>query len=244
MEIDGPSGKYRFVATFEKGAAAAGGEAVFYVADPREMPKIDGEIVIWGEDDELARKLEEHGIAVLPFDAHVPTTGEVILISSKPAAPGDASAFGKLTQRIERGATAVFLSPDVFRKGDDANGWLPVGDRCSLGAIHSWLYLKDEWAKDHPIFEGLPAGGLMDTRFYRELIPDRLWFDKTPPEEAVSGAIKASQDYSAGLMIAVYRLGEGRVILNTLRIRENLGSHPAAERLLLNVLRYAGRDVK
>ena len=112
------------------------------------------------------------------------------------------------------------------------------------GAIQSWLYLKDEWAKDHPIFEGLPAGGLMDTRFYRELIPDRLWFDKTPPEEAVAGAIKASQDYSAGLMIAVYRLGEGRVILNTLRIRENLGSHPAAERLLLNMLRYAARDLK
>ena len=45
-------------------------------------------------------------------------------------------------------------------------------------------------------------------------------------------------------MIAVYRLGEGRVILNTLRIRENLGSHPAAERLLLNILRYAARDLK
>ena len=31
--IDGPSGKYRFLATFEKGAAAAGGDVEFYVAD-------------------------------------------------------------------------------------------------------------------------------------------------------------------------------------------------------------------
>jgi hypothetical protein len=32
-------------------------------------------------------------------------------------------------------------------------------------------------------------------------------------------------------------------ILNTLRIRETLGSHPAAERLLRNMLNYAARDL-
>jgi hypothetical protein len=31
------------------------------------------------------------------------------------------------------------------------------------------------------------------------------------------------------------------LILNTLRIRENLSSHPVAERLLRNMLRYASR---
>jgi hypothetical protein len=40
-------------------------------------------------------------------------------------------------------------------------------------------------------------------------------------------------------MVSVYRLGEGRFVLNTLRIREQLGRHPAAERLLRNMLRYA-----
>jgi hypothetical protein len=43
-------------------------------------------------------------------------------------------------------------------------------------------------------------------------------------------------------MLAVYELGSGRFILNTLRIREQLGTHPAADRLLLNLLRYASRD--
>ena len=60
----------------------------------------------------------------------------------------------------------------------------------------------------------------------------------------MAGAIKASQDYASGLMVAVYNLGEGRFVLNTLRIRENLGSHPAAERLLRNMLRYAARDLE
>ncbi len=84
----------------------------------------------------------------------------------------------------------------------------------------------------------------MDNVFYRELISDRAWLDQSPPAEAVVGAIKASQDYSSGLMVCVYPFGEGRFFLNTLRIRENLGKHPAAERLLRNMLRYAARDVK
>jgi len=43
--------------------------------------------------------------------------------------------------------------------------------------------------------------------------------------------------------VSVYNLGAGRFILNTLRIRENLGKDPVAERLLRNMLRYAARDV-
>jgi len=40
--------------------------------------------------------------------------------------------------------------------------------------------------------------------------------------------------------VAVYPLGAGRMVLNTLHIREHLGRQPVAERLLRNMLRYAG----
>jgi hypothetical protein len=43
-------------------------------------------------------------------------------------------------------------------------------------------------------------------------------------------------------MLAVHEFGEGRIVLNTLLIRENLGSHPAADRLLLNLLRHGARE--
>ena len=65
-----------------------------------------------------------------------------------------------------------------------------------------------------------------------------------PPAEAVAGAIKASQDDSSGLMLAVYKSGSGRFILNTLLIRENPATHPVAERLLRNQLNYAGDGKK
>lgn len=82
----------------------------------------------------------------------------------------------------------------------------------------------------------------MDYGYYRELIPDLVFTGQEPPAEAVAGAIKASQDYSSGLTVAVYRFGAGRFVLNTLRIREHLGRHPAAERLLRNLLNYAARE--
>ena len=236
--VDGPSGRYRFVASFERGGAATGGETEFYVADPAEMPAVRADVVLAGDDAELAKWLAGHGIRCRTLAAGEPSQHEVILVSKTPL------AFEELWRRVERGATAVFLSPDVLRKGDQSLGWLPLANKGTASPIRGWLYLKDEWAKRHPIFDGLPAGGLMDYTFYREIIPDTVLAGQDPPAEAVAGAIKASQDYSSGMMLAVYESGAGRFILNTLLIRENLGAHPVAERLLRNLLNYAASQSK
>ena len=243
VAIDGPPGRYRFLASFERGGAPTGGETGLYVADPAEMPALQTEVVLWGEDAGLAKWLGAHGIRKRAFGAVESKTREVILASKTPAAPGGTAAFAQLARQIARGSTVVFLSPEVFRQGSDPVRWLPLANKGTATPIRGWLYLKDEWAKRHPIFDGLPSGGLMDYTFYREIIPDLVLSGQDPPTEAVAGAIKASQDYSSGLMLSVHDFGAGRFILNTLHIRENLGTHPAADRLLLNLLRYATRDL-
>jgi hypothetical protein len=242
--IDGPPGKYEFHTTFEKGAAAAGGQAEFYVADAAETPKVEREVALWGNDAELAQWLAGRGIRVRPFASGPATGREVILASREPAGPGDAKAFGALARRIAQGSTAVFLCPSVFAKKDKPLAWLPLATKGELAGLPSWLYHKDEWAKRHPIFDGLPSGGLMDYTFYREIIPDGAFVGQDTPAEAVAGATNTSIDYSAGLMVSVHRFGGGQFILNTLLIRENLGKNPAADRLLVNMLRYAARDAE
>ena len=82
----------------------------------------------------------------------------------------------------------------------------------------------------------------MDHAFYREVLPNTVWAGQDVPAEVVAGAINTACGYSSGLTVAVYNLGAGRFTLNTLRIRENLGSDPVAERLLRNMLRHAARD--
>ena len=199
-------------------------------------------MVLWGKDAPLAKWLSAKGVRVRPFSPNRPAGREVILAGRTPPAGDD--AFPELARRIATGSTVVFLCPEVFRKGADAVGWLPLKRKGSLATIRSWVYLKDEWAKRHPIFDGLPAGGLVDLAFYREIIPDRVWADQESPAEAVAGGINAAQAYSSGLLVAVHKLGAGRFVLNTLRIRDHLGRHPAADRLLINMLRYAADNAR
>jgi hypothetical protein len=84
---------------------------------------------------------------------------------------------------------------------------------------------------------------VLDHTFYREVFSDRGWSGQDAPAEAVAGAINTSLGYSSGLTICAYPLGAGRLVLNTLRIRENLGKDPVAERLLRNMLRYAAQNL-
>jgi hypothetical protein len=240
--IDGPPGAYRFLATFMKGAAACGEEVKFFVdVAAEEMPRVEREVVLLSRDPELAQWLTARGIKHRPYAPGQAPTREVILASGK-LADDPTVIFRDLAQRIVAGSTVIFLTPETYAKGNQPTGWLPLKTKGSVSRIARWLYHSDEWAKRHPIFEGLPAGGLMDYGFYRELIPDVVLAGLEPAADAVAGGINASWGYQSGLLLAVYKFGAGEFVLNTLLIRENLGKVPPAERLLRNLLRFGARD--
>ncbi len=184
----------------------------------------------------------EHHVKARPFSTAEPANREVILVGAA-APPGGADAWKQLVRRAARGATIVFLSPQVFRDGEQATRWLPLQNKGTYRRLTGWLYHEDQWAKRHPVFEGLPSGGLMDYTFYREIVPNEVFAGQDPPLHAIAAANDASFDYSSGLIVAEYQLGAGRFLLNTLLIRENLGPHPVAQRLLGNLLRYAASGI-
>ena len=247
--MKGPSGKYRFVARFEKGAAASGGDVDFYITDSEDMPTVHAEVGLWGEDTDLEKWLKVNRIVTRRFNPAATDQREVILVSRAPQAPGGAEAFGDLATRIAKGSSVVFLSPIVFAGEGESTRWAPLKnkgriDQISRGAPQGLgPYMADDWSKKHPIFDGLQSGGLMDYTIYRDLVPDEVWYDQQSPAEAVAGSIFTSFGYSAGLLISVHEFGAGRFILNTLGIRENLGVDPAAERLLRNMLNYAAANL-
>ncbi len=241
--IDGPPGTYRFLATFEQGAAACGEEIRFFVdVAPEEMPKVDPEVVLMSADAGLAEWLTQRGIKHRPYAPAQLTHREVILASGKPTAD-PAVVFKDLAARMARGSTVVFLTTDTYAKGDQSAGWLPLKTKGQVSGIARWLYHSDEWVKRHPIFDGMQAGGLMDYSYYRELIPDVVFAGMEAPDDPVAGGINASWGYQSGLTVAVHHFGAGEFILNSLLIRDNLGKVPQAERLLRNMLRFAGRHL-
>ena len=244
VAVDGPAGKYHLLATLERGGAPTCGKVEFYVDDPALMPSVETEVTVWGADTLLTKWLAEHHIKTRPFNTTKQKSTETILVGASPPAEKDTlAAFTALMQHVARGSSVIFLSPDVFKRGKCSDGFLPLKEKNALSKFGSWLYLYDEWAKQHPVFEGLPAGGLMDHQFYREIIPQTYWRQNEDAfQEVISGAIRVSQGYMSGLFLAVYPFGFGKFTLNTLMIRNNLGIHPAAERLLRNLIRYAARD--
>ena len=260
VAVDGPSGKYRFLATLVQGGAPQGGDTEFYLSDPAEMPPVGHPIALWGEDAELRKWLAARGITAREFTPGRQTAREVILASGKPPAPGGAAVFRELAQEIARGSAAVLVDPGTFSDGPNATRWLPLQRKGRLAPIN-WVggyYRADMWAKSHPIFDGLPCGGILDPTFYREILPQHALLrcytvgrgfteeeataELDRPAEAVCGANRLSANYASGLHVAVYQLGAGRFIVNNLLVRENLGRVPPAERLLRNMLNYAARE--
>jgi hypothetical protein len=226
---------------------------------------------VGGGAKDLGKWLTGHGVHVRAFAAQKQTAREVVLASGSPPAPGGA-VFAELARHIARGSTVIFLTPETLLEPGSperplprtslpntqltAHHWddeagrelrfapLPKGQRPLLVAHPKIAYFRaDFWAKEHPLFDGLPSGGIMDYRFYGGMLRPKVLCGGQPPAEAVGGEIQASGRswHESGLLLSVHRLGAGRFLLNSLDIRGNLGSVPVAERLLRNMLNYAAQ---
>lgn len=262
VKIEGPTGTYKFIVEFQQGVAAAGEEITFEVFDAKTMPVVSAEVVLWGKDDELAGWLADHGMRTRPFTSEDSNKRELILVGK---GSGDVADFRALANRMARGSTVIFLTPSVFSKDQAAVGGagllggfpdvaleqqqlaaLPLADKGTLTPSDSGGYYRgDTFAVNHPVFEGLPAGGILDYTVFRNIITQGGIGLKTStvPSELIVGGIRAQVGYGSVVQMAEFRFGAGRFFFNTLRIRENLGKDPAAELLLRNLLNHAARDL-
>jgi hypothetical protein len=234
--IEGPSGEYIFAVNLDKGAAPAGGRLEFYLTDEGSLPRMDFSVKVLGIDERVVNWLNSKGVRCIRFEDAKPERGEIILVGDS---VGDENLWKELYRRMEKGGIVIFLSPSVFRKGDDPLFWLPLKKKGRCYAFYDWLYHKEIVAKPHPIFEGLPTG-IMDWDFYGPLISPLLFEGQDEPDEVIAAAFAVSYPvpggYASGIMLAFYRFGEGGFYINSFPILENIGRHPAADRLLLNFI--------
>jgi hypothetical protein len=158
-------------------------------------------------------------------------------------AGADADTWKELARRMARGSVVVFLSHFAFQREKDAVAWLPLAQKGRCYKFGDWLYHKECVAKAHPIFAGLPNKGILDWYYYGAVIPRYLFDGQETPVEVVAAAFAtgypAPGGYASGILLASYRFGEGRFVVNTFPTLENVDTHPAADRLLLNLIDYA-----
>jgi hypothetical protein len=251
VRLDAPAGEYEFLASFEHGAAAAGGCVRFFLSDPAALPVIGGEVTVWEDGSLLTNWLDSRAVACQEFRESAGTQPKLILVGQLHGAKDNAPMWSALVQWVARGSVAVFLDPLAFKRDDHPLGWLPLKSKGTYSRTGTWASARDDFAKAHPIFRGLPSGGLLDLTYYRDLIPEYSFDGQDTPDDLVAGALGVGyysglhrSGYYSGTHIAEYRLGAGSFIINTFLILGNLGSHPAADRLLLNMIAYGRRKCR
>jgi Glycosyl hydrolases family 2, sugar binding domain/Glycosyl hydrolases family 2, TIM barrel domain/Glycosyl hydrolases family 2 len=241
----GPAGLYTLAATMERGGAAAGGRLTFHISDAAALPRLHQTVTLWGIAPPVERWLEAQGVTCQPFERAGADHNAVILVGDPAAHAEQPERWIELAQRIAQGSTAIFLSPPAFTRGDDPVGWLPLAQKGRCYAFHDWLYHKECVSKAHPVFAGLQAPGVMDWDYYGQVIPHTIFDGQATPDDVMAAAFAVGYScpggYAAGVLLGAYRFGAGRFVLNTLRVLEQIEQHPAADRLLLNLISTAAQ---
>jgi hypothetical protein len=247
VTIEGPAGAYKLIPYIEEGAAPPESEWEFYLTDPASLPRLNQHLRLWGIPDSIEAWLRSRGASTDTFKGATPDRRELILVGdvSQTATGED---WKELVTRLARGSSAVFLSPFAFKRGEESAAWLPLEKKGKIRRYHEGNYRKECLAKAHPVFEGLQSRAMLNLYYYGPMIPHFLFEgQETPAEGAIAAAISTGYTipggYFSGILTGSYKFGAGRFVVNTFPILENLNTHPAADRMLLNLVRYAGEEI-
>lgn len=147
---------------------------------------------------------------------------------------------------VREGAVAIVFSPpdDWNDLADHVDPALKATSKDAVGAFLGIYH----YVKLHPIFEGLPARCLM-RQPYRNVVPAKTFvesgdddicgsFDTAP---IAAGHYMIGETNWWGSDILVRRYGSGRIVFTHLRVLENLGKDPVADRIFVNMLQHFSR---
>lgn len=248
--LGGPSGSYELVANLEEGGAPLGRSWQFYLSDAAALPNVGLAVAVRGVDTTAQEWLKQHGVVCQPLGDGAASQREIILVGDLSKTGSGTNDWKNLADRMARGSTVIFLSHGAFQRDKDATGWLPLVKKGRCYKFVDHLYHKECVAKAHPIFDGLQAKAILDWYYYGQVIPHFVFDGQDTPDEVVAAAFAVgygvpdiAPSYASGILLGVYRFGEGRFIVNTFPILDQLDRQPAADRLLLNLIKYASRSV-
>lgn len=243
-----PEGNYRLTATLTGRENAAASEVGFTVLRRENHPAALGAVTLLGVETGVRKLLAGQGAAVSDYTVGPASDREVIVVGGQ--FHGSAPEWRALYSRIAAGAHAIFLSPRVFRNGDDPKDklhWLALAQRGDLVDELDWLYHKDLVAKPGAVFAGLRTR-LMTPQYYGPALAQTPYFARGQvPEVTDAVAIRCEADgadqfnYRDGVMVGTYRHHAGRFTINALTLTENPGV-PAVDRLVLNLVKAAQGD--
>lgn len=117
-------------------------------------------------------------------------------------------------------------------------------------ALGNWICIP-HLVNEHPIFDGLPTDCMMGPVYENvwahstlldvngEVVAGAMGYDWFPDYDLSKRHYYGPGDVWWGADLAVVPVGGGRCLLSQLRLLENLGRDPVADKILYNLIEYA-----
>ena len=231
----------------------AGNEYSFDVFATEQLAVPKNPIAVLDPNNSLRPFLERAGIAFVEFDGKTDRSFPVFVSRTEAHTPAQRELFADLVEFIKAGGTAVYLQgggPRVsWGRSGEASPLLPIDTRTKQAMGH-WMCIP-RLVSEHPIFEGLPAGCMMGSIYENvwpqgtlldaggETIAGSIGYDWFPDYDLSKRHYYGPGDTWWGADVAVVPLGSGRCIASQLRLVENLGQDPVADKILYNLIEFA-----
>jgi len=209
-------------------------------------------IAVLDPSNSLKPFLKQTGIEFEEFAAGTDRALPVFVSRTEAKTPEQKKRFNELAAFIKAGGTAVYLQGGGTKApwgvGGKASPLLPVNARLKQ-AIGTWTCIP-HLVKDHPVFAGLPVNGMMGGIYENvwaentllgvggETIVAAIGYDWFPNYELSKRHYYGPGDTWWGADLAVAPLGKGRCIVSQLRLVENLGKDPVADKILFNLVEW------
>ncbi|VGO11958.1 Beta-galactosidase [Pontiella desulfatans] len=236
------------------GALVAQNTFGFDVFGSKDLLTPSAKIAVLDSNNKLKPFLEKSGIPFVEFNKDTPESMPVYVVDNEAKTSALKTRFQTLEQFVKDGGTAVYLQA-LRRPGNvywgaqlPSDEVLPI-EKDKEHALGLWVGVS-HIVTDHPVFDGLPVNCMMGQEYENVWSPYVL---KDMGNDLIVGSISYGfyagekthmQSYIGpepaffGMDMGVVPHGNGRYVLNTLRLVENLGSDPVADKILFNIIQW------
>jgi hypothetical protein len=221
-----------------------------FAVDQLRAPK--SRIAVLDPNNSLRGYLKRAGIEFVEFAPDIDRSLPVFVSLTQSKTPEQWKKFVDLTAFIKAGGTGVYLGgggPHMnWANPIPASPQFPIEARIQRAAGH-WMCIP-RLVRAHPIFDGLPSDRMMGA-IYENVFTDRtlrdlpgepivasIGFPWFPDMDRLRRHYYGPGDVWHGADLAEVPCGEGRVIASQLRLIENLGKDPVADKILLNLIAW------
>ena len=199
--------------------------------------------------------LRQAGIAFVEFDATTDHSLPVFVSRTEAKTPEQRKLFADLVAFIKDGGTAVYLQGSGPKapgsNAGKASTSSPINARFKP-ARGLWNCIP-HLVKEHPLFDGLPVNCMMGPIYENvwaertllgiggEMIVAAIGYDWYPDMDVSKRHYYGPGDTWWGADMAIVPFGKGRYLASQLRLVENLGKDPVADKILFNLIHFATR---